>query len=127
VQKAEADHRLAGKLVRGNEPFHDHVCFHCQQAEEKYLKALLQEGGLPVPRTHNLLQLLSLLPHHSGLRSLRRGLKFLTRFAIDVRYPVEKGTKRKAHAAYRWASKVRDAMRPLLGIRPPRKRRKKSP
>jgi HEPN domain-containing protein len=92
------------------------------------LKALLQEGGLPVPRTHNLVQLLNnLLSRHSALRSLRRGLKFLTRFAIDVRYPDEKGTKRKAHAAFRWASKVRDAVRPLLGIRPPPKRRKKSP
>jgi HEPN domain-containing protein len=30
------------------------VCFHCQHAAEKYLKALLQEGGLVVPRTHDL-------------------------------------------------------------------------
>lgn len=128
MQKAENDYRLAAKLIRGSETFYDHICFHCQQAAEKHLKALLQEAGSPVPRTHDLEYLLTLLlPRHSALRSLRRGLKFLTRFAIDVRYPDEKGTKRKAHATYRWADKVRDAVRPLLGIRLPRKRRKKSP
>jgi HEPN domain-containing protein len=128
VQKAEADYRLAGKLVSGSEPFHDHVCFLCQQAAEKYLKALLEELGLPVPRIHNLVQLLTLLlPHYPSLRPLRRGLKFLTRFAVGTRYPGEKGNKRTAHAAYRWASKARELVRLLLGIRPPRTRRKKSP
>jgi HEPN domain-containing protein len=128
VEKAEADYRLAGKLVRGSEPFHSHVCFLCQQAAEKFLKALLEELGLPVPRTHDLEYVLTLLlPHHPSLRPLRRGLKFLTRFAVGARYPGEKGSKREAHAAYRWADKVRDAVRLLLGIRPPRKRPKKAP
>jgi HEPN domain-containing protein len=127
VQKAEADYRLAGKLVRGSEPFHDHVCFLCQQAAEKFLKALLEELGLTVPRTHELEYLLTLLlPHYSSLGAFRRGLKFLTGFAVGTRYPGEKGSKRKAQAAYRWATKVREPVRQLLGIRPPNKRRKKS-
>ena len=46
VRKAEADYRLAVKLGRGSEPFHDQRCFHCQQATEKYLKALMEELGL---------------------------------------------------------------------------------
>jgi HEPN domain-containing protein len=128
VQKAEADNRAAVKLDRGSDPLHDQACFYCQQCVEKYLKALLQELGLKVPRTHVLLNLLTLLlPHHPSLRSIRRGMDFLTRFAVDTRYPGDKASKREAHAAFRWAGKVRDAVRPLLGIRPPRKRRKKSP
>src|SRR5262249_14606456 len=32
----------------------DQLCFCCQRLAEKYLKALMQEGGLPAPRTHAL-------------------------------------------------------------------------
>src|SRR5262249_33208927 len=86
VRKAESDYRVAGKLARSRPPENDFVCFCCQQAAEKYLKALLVEVGLAVPRTHNLEDLLGLLrPHHPGLFALRRGLVFLTRFAVDVR------------------------------------------
>jgi HEPN domain-containing protein len=129
VKKAESDYRAAGQLEREkNGHFHDEVCFHCQQAAEKYLKALLEELGHAIPRTHVLRDLLTLLlPYHASLRSLRRGLIFLTRFAVDTRYPGDKASKRDARAAFRWAGKVRDAVRPLLGIRPPRKRHKKLP
>lgn len=96
---------------------HDARCFHCQQAAEKYLKALLEELGLTISRTHNLEDLLSLLlPHHPRLQSLRRGLIFLTNFAVETRYPGENANKRQAEAAMRWATKVRGTMRLLLGL-----------
>jgi HEPN domain-containing protein len=105
---------------------HDGVCFHCQQCAEKYLKGLLEELGLPVPRTHNLDDVLNLLlPSHPELRSLSRGLIFLTDFAVDPRYPGKNAIKRQATAAVLWAGRVRMAARALLGIRPrPRRRRK---
>lgn len=128
IKKAEADHRAAARLASGADPLHDQVCFHCQQVAEKYLKALMEEQGLTIPRTHNLVALLPLLtPHHGSLRSLRRGLDFLTRFAVDTRYPGETASKRQATASLRWTGRVRDACRSLLGIRPRRSRRKKSP
>lgn len=69
VRKAEADYRLALKIARGREPFHDQQCFHCQQAAEKYLKALLEELGQPIQRTHQLIDVLrDLLPYHRSLR-----------------------------------------------------------
>ena len=49
------------KLARSRPPENDFVCFCCQQAAEKYLKALLVELGLTVPRTHNLEDLLGVL------------------------------------------------------------------
>src|SRR5262245_39280970 len=128
VRKADADYRLAARLARGSAPFHDQLCFHCQQSAEKYLKALLEELGQPVPRTHILRDLLNLLmPHHASLRSLQRGLKFLTRFAVGIRYPGETATKRQAQAALRWAGHMRQAAHTLPGVRPRRPRRKKSP
>ena len=55
---------------------------------EKYLKALLQELGQPVLKTHNLLVLLqSLVPHAPTLAALRRRLLALSQFAVDFRYP----------------------------------------
>jgi HEPN domain-containing protein len=102
---------------------HEVVCFHCQQAAEKYLKALLQESGDPVPRTHDLVALLSLVTPRYRLRGISRGLRFLTDFAVEPRYPGKSATKRQAASALRWAGKVRDACRPLLDIRTPRRRR----
>jgi HEPN domain-containing protein len=117
VRKAEADYWLAVKIGQGSEPFHDQLCFHCQQSTEKYLKALLEELGQPVPRTHILRDLQGLLlPHHPSLRSLQRGLKFLTRFAVGIRYPGDAATKRQAQAALRWAERVRTACRTLIGL-----------
>ena len=61
----EKDNRRVGTKSRGRlsraqkpapnrPPMHDLVCFCCQQVAEKYLKAVLNEQGLTIPRTHNL-------------------------------------------------------------------------
>jgi HEPN domain-containing protein len=124
VRKADADYRLAAKLSRGREPFHDQLCFHCQQAAEKYLKAVMEELAQPVPRTHLLQDVLNLLlAAYPSLRSLQRGMKFLTRFAVGTRYPGETASKRQARAAFRWAGRVRQAIYRILGIRQRRSRR----
>lgn len=86
----------------------------------------MEEIGLAVPHTHNLVSLLPFLtPHHPTLPSLRRGLDFLTRFAVHTRYPGDSSTKRQAVAALRWADDTRAAARAVLGLRPRRLRRKK--
>jgi len=110
--------------VRGVKPFHDQRCFLWQQSSEKYLKVLLEEVGQSIPRTHISRDLLALLqPQYRSLRSLARGLKFLTRFAVGVRYPGEKASKRQAASALRWAGKIRATCRTLLGIRSSHPRR----
>src|SRR5260221_8208631 len=88
VRKAEADYLAARKLFHSPDRLHDQSCFFCQQSAEKYLKSLLEELGLSVPRTHILKDLLALLlPHHASLKRLRTPLTFLTRFAVGTRYP----------------------------------------
>jgi HEPN domain-containing protein len=117
VRKAEEDYLLARQARRSKVPLHDGVCFHCQQCAEKYLKGLTEELGLSVPKTHDLKLLLALLAApYSMLRSLRRGLIFLSDFAVDIRYPGDNASKRQAVAAFRWAGRVRSAARSLLGI-----------
>jgi HEPN domain-containing protein len=106
------------EIAKEGKPFHDETCFHCQQSSEKFLKGLLEELGQPVPKTHDLDVLLNLLlPHHLALRSLRRGLTFLSDFAVDIWYPDNNASKRQAGAALRWAGKVRDVCRLILRIR----------
>lgn len=118
VGKAEEDRILAEQGRRSKLPVHDGVCFHCQQCAEKYRKALMEELGLAVPKTHVLVLLLTALaPHYPSLRPLRRGLLFLTAFAVNARYPGSTATKRQAVAAVRWAERVRGEARRLLGIR----------
>jgi len=96
---------------------HDHVCFHCQQCAEKYLKALMEECGVVIPRIHDLDRLSNSLPSFQpSLRSLRRGLLVLTSFAVEFRYPGENATCRQAQAAIRWIERIRPAARALLGI-----------
>src|SRR5262249_8357187 len=100
-------------------PLHDLVCFHCQQAAEKYLKALLQEAGAAVPRTHDLEDLLDLLlPHDATLARLRSRLRFLNRYAVDYRYPDLRATTRQMQAALRHAERVRLESRARLGLPP---------
>jgi HEPN domain-containing protein len=117
VRKAEDDYQFALMPVPKGRRFHDQRCFHCQQSAEKYLKALIEELGRPVTRIHNLIALLPILaPSYPELRSLRRGLDFLTRFAVGVRYPGESASKRQTDAALRWAARTRDACRAILGL-----------
>jgi HEPN domain-containing protein len=124
VRKAEGDYIQATQNYHSDHPVYDGVCFHCQQCAEKYLKALLQELALPIDRTHDLDALrVQLLPHHHSLHPFRRGLEFLSSFAVAVRYPGKKARKRQATAALRWVDRVRTEARTLLGIRPPRRRR----
>jgi HEPN domain-containing protein len=121
LRKAGRDYRIARKLAPSRPPENDYVCFCCQQAAEKFLKALLVERSLTVPRTHNLEDLLGLLrPHHPDLFELRQGLLFLTRFAVDTRYPGFHTRRRQADAALRWAERVRTKTRAILGLRPSR-------
>src|SRR5262245_42499012 len=88
LAKAEDDLDAARKLLRGKKPLKDQICFHCQQAAEMFLKALLQEWGLPIHKTHDITALVNqLLPTDQTLRSLRRGSKRLTRYAVEYRYP----------------------------------------
>src|SRR5262249_24902670 len=102
VRKAEADREGARRLADHTPPLRDLVCFHCQQAAEKYLKALLQELGAVVPRAHDLEDLLDLLlPHDATLGPLRRSLVSLSRYAVEHRYPGKTSTQRQMTAALR--------------------------
>ena len=123
VRKAEKNFIGACIIVERSEPLNENVCYDCHQCVEKYLKALLHELAMPIPRTHDLERLrLLLLPHFYVLRPFYRGFSFLTTFGVEIRYPGRDPTKRQARGALRLATRVRELARSLLGLRPRRKK-----
>jgi len=63
VQKAEIDLKTAVLVLQaGEEGPAEAGAFHAQQCAEKYLKALLSWEGIDFPKTHDIGQLILLLP-----------------------------------------------------------------
>ena len=67
-------------------------CFHCQQAAEKALKALMIRRGIQFPRTHDLDRLLLLLPAASLVKRAFSELSELSVWAVESRYPSDMGS-----------------------------------
>ncbi|OGC07186.1 hypothetical protein A2526_03095 [candidate division WOR-1 bacterium RIFOXYD2_FULL_36_8] len=66
------------------------IAFHCQQAIEKYLKALLICFGINFPKTHDLLNLLDfVIKKDQFLKAIEQQLLILNPFAVGFRYPGE--------------------------------------
>lgn len=119
MRKAESDYRVAKEIMGMKPTPTDEICFHCQQAAEKFLKALLQEMAVAFSKTHNLEALGKLLlPHHASLAAYQHRFKFLSQFAVDYRYPGMHASARQARSALRWAASIRAETRRLLGLRP---------
>ena len=89
MKYAQADYAAAVHL-KSHQPVQlEIICFHCQQAGEKALKAVLAYHEELIPRTHNLYELLQLCYAHYPkiLTELAGQADQLTNFAVVTRYP----------------------------------------
>lgn len=87
---ADRDMRIARYLSSDLGEFKDGICFHAQQAAEKFMKALIISRHTRPARTHDLVNLLSALRDLGiDLSDLEEDARFLTPFAVDLRYPHE--------------------------------------
>lgn len=124
IEKAEGDLGVVVVLRRSRKPRrYDAICFHCQQCVEKYLKARLNEAGLPLPRTHDLGLLLKRCDAIEPLWSpMELKLKVLTDFAVATRYPGEWADREAAAEAYEICIGFRRLARQSFQLpeRPPR-------
>lgn len=90
LAKAENDLLNADNNLKSEVVPCDTVCFHCQHAAEKLLKAYLVGKGVQPPFTHDLLLLLEkLLPYCANAEMLRDDLALLMPYAVAARYPDE--------------------------------------
>ena len=88
LRKAESDLKSARILLDARDVVTDTICFHCQQAIEKYLKAFLTSKNVRFERIHDLLTLLELcIQKDKDFEKLDKERIFeLTFYAVDLRY-----------------------------------------
>jgi HEPN domain-containing protein len=64
------------------------VCFHCQQAAEKYLKAYLVFLGILFTKTHEIGELITKCESRDEeISALKEEADKLTDYAVEIRYP----------------------------------------
>jgi len=86
----KADHDLgSAKIIYIYMPdYFDTIAFHCQQAVEKYLKAVLVFKKIEFKRSHDLIYLLEILSRYIEIEEMKfRNAFILNNFSIQIRYP----------------------------------------
>ncbi len=116
-RKADQDLRAAQILIGQEYPLLFPVCFHAQQAAEKYLKGLLTYRQIEFPKTHEIEKLLHLLEtNHRELAPKLHDVIVLTAYGVEPRYPgdMPEPLHDEAIRAVDLACQVRDTVLPLL-------------
>jgi HEPN domain-containing protein len=86
IKKADNDVLSAQVLLEHSPMILDNACFHCQQAIEKYLKALLIHNQKDITKTHDIEFLIEQCAEiESDFRNF--DLKNVSLFAVKFRYP----------------------------------------
>ena len=126
LEKAEHDLTNAAFTLRmGRTCPTDTVCFHAQQCIEKYLKALLVWKEIPFPKSHDVTEILALLPSTDRPALNAEECRKLASYATATRYPgdYEPISLTEARQAVQIARRVRAAIRRMLPKATLRKRR----
>jgi len=111
LDKANKDLRTAEHELSNPDSVTESVCFHCQQAVEKYLKAYLVFLNILFPKTHEIGELITKCEtEDEGIKILKEEADFLTDYAVEVRYPDDwfEPTHDESEEAVEIAKKVRD-------------------
>ena len=120
VEKADNDLKNAEHtLLLGDEecPYYT-VCFHAQQCAKKDIKALLAHLVIDFPKSHDIGELIGLLPPQMKPELSVREQEQLADHAVVTRYPGdwEPLTRDDADSAVTLAKRVRDSARRHLPL-----------
>lgn len=120
LEKADEDFLFADANLRDGSEFYAQLCFHFQQAAEKYLKAFIIGKGLPFDKVHDLVHLLKTCSIHAPeFSKLKEECIFLNTAYIETRYPVHwptDYTKETTEQAKVAAGKIALIVREGLGM-----------
>ena len=118
LAKADEDFNFAKINLEEDNKFYSQICFHFQQAAEKYLKAFIVAYDLEFEKMHNLIILLKICSKEEpSLLSLMEQCELLNAAYIDPRYPVHWPTdysKEKTSEMQRAAEKIAEVIRRIL-------------
>ena len=106
---ADADIDTALLLKDMRPQHHEIICYHCQQAVEKYLKGFLVFKEQMPPKTHDLIYLCNLCTEQDQeFSNLLSQCSYLKQFGIQPRYPKESGiTSANVEQAIKFALDVK--------------------
>lgn len=110
IKKAENDLLTAERELSFEDPITQTVCFHCQQAAEKYLKAFLVHHQIYFAKTHKIMELLALCATvDASFTDQLQDADNLTDYAVEIRYPdvLLEPTIKDAKEAFEIALKVK--------------------
>jgi HEPN domain-containing protein len=86
--KAEKDLITVEHEFFFDDPVYETICFHCQQAVEKFLKGYLIYLEIGYQKTHELGELVSVCERKDrGITHLKEDADKLTDYAVEIRYP----------------------------------------
>lgn len=115
LRYARSDLAVARSQLGSAEVLPETLCFHAQQAVEKAFKADLTAHAVEVSRSHNIGELLDLIPRGMARDQKVEDPTILTDYAVSARYPGEAeplgpadvaAAADLAEAAVRWAERV---------------------
>jgi len=112
LDKAARDLKLTRHLVSAGE-YNEAVCFHAQQAAEKYIKAFLVHHQVEFPKTHDIEELLDLVEtRDQNLAQSLRHTAVLSAYGVEIRYPgdLPEITDAEAEKAVALAGRVGDSI-----------------
>lgn len=87
IEVADRDVRSIRNNLFGPEPEAGVAAYHCQQAAEKLVKAVLLAGGTNPPRIHDIDALVDRLPPNHSLLPILRPFGRFTEYFSALRYP----------------------------------------
>ena len=89
LNKADEDLHFAESSLQDGSEFYAQICFHFQQASEKYLKTFIVSRNLPFSKVHDLVSLLKTCAGcDPTLALLNEDCIILNSAYIETRYPV---------------------------------------
>ncbi|MCL1931758.1 MAG: HEPN domain-containing protein [Treponema sp.] len=115
---ADADFDSAIILNEAYRKHNEIICYHCQQAAEKYLKAVLCYNGVIPPKIHVLETLCALCSEFDpSFNQIAKDCAYLSPFAVRARYPLEmEVTEQNTIKALEIVQKVKDFL-PIIELR----------
>ena len=120
LDKANSDLKNAEIILAAQteSPPLDTVCFHCQQASEKFIKAFLIFHGKQFPFTHNLADLVAIcMQVDLTFAAIQKKAETLTPFAVEIRYPDDfyMPTRKESEEAFAIATEIKAFISTRLG------------
>ena len=120
ISKADEDFEFAKINLQEEKSFYAQICFHFQQAVEKYLKAYIIAKELEFRKVHDLPLLLKICGRKDpDFNDFADDCEFLATFYIEARYPVHwpiQFSKNEANKAFRSAEEIRHFLKAKLQL-----------